>query len=72
MSDFHINETSNEWITIKEHLEARLKDLREKNDKPMSAEKTACLRGHIAEVKILLKLPAGKSLPATKGVSYEY
>jgi len=72
MTDFHINETSNEWITIKEHLEARLANLREKNDRAMSAEKTACLRGQIAEIKALLKLPAGKEIAATKGVDYDY
>jgi len=67
-----INETSNEWLTVKEYLEARLKALRESNDKPMNSEKTAYLRGQIEEVKKLLKLPEGKSSPAAKKVDYGY
>lgn len=66
----HIDQTSNEWLTIESYLEARLKDLREKNDKSMSIEKTENLRGRITEVKKLLQLPTGDSAPAAKPVDY--
>lgn len=48
------------WKKIKDHLEARLAKLRERNDKAMPDEATRMLRGRIAEVKDLLSLGTDK------------
>lgn len=44
------------WMRIREHLEKRLVQLREKNDKTMPDYETENLRGRIAEVKALISL----------------
>lgn len=46
------------WLKIKAHYEARLQTLREQNDADRDPDKTAKLRGRIAEVKALLGLDA--------------
>lgn len=44
------------WFrSLEESLEARLKTLREKNDRDQSETDTAMLRGRISEVRELLK-----------------
>lgn len=48
--------TAPTWLRIKDHYEARLDELRVKNDTALSPEQTARLRGRIAEVKLLLAL----------------
>jgi hypothetical protein len=44
------------WQNIRKHYEARLQSLRVSNDKPQDAEKTATLRGRIAEANAILSL----------------
>ena len=44
------------WRAIEAHLTDRLATLREQNDSDKSPDKTAHLRGQIAEVKLLLAL----------------
>ena len=44
------------WLKIKAHLEARLTDLRKQNDSDFDSEKTAKLRGRIAEAQKILNL----------------
>lgn len=51
-SDF----TSPTWLRLKEHLEARLKDLRAQNDGRLDADETARMRGRIFEIKAFLAL----------------
>lgn len=48
------------WRSICDHLEARLTLLRLQNDAPQDAEKTANIRGAIAEIKGLLALDKTK------------
>lgn len=53
-----IDVNSRTWITVKAHLEKRLAECREKNDRSELTEmQTAALRGEIAAVKNLLDLP---------------
>lgn len=59
MSNPVLNESdliSTTWLKIKRHYEARLHELRAKNDSISTPEKTAWLRGEIAEVKRILDL----------------
>jgi len=42
------------WLKVKKHLEARLEELRKKNDSDQSETKTCKVRGRIAEIKELL------------------
>ena len=49
---------SSPWLKVKQHLEARLAKLRAENDGDLPIEKTAKLRGRIAEVKALMALDA--------------
>lgn len=44
------------WERIKKHLEERIERHRRENDKGLSMEDTAKLRGRIAELKYLLDL----------------
>lgn len=44
------------WQRLKAHIESRLESHRRKNDNDAPDEKTAKLRGRIAECKILLAL----------------
>lgn len=44
------------WQTLKPRLEQRLEMLRRKNDRPLSDDDTARLRGRIEEVKYILSL----------------
>lgn len=44
------------WLALEAHLTDRLATLRSRNDADMAADKTAHLRGQIAEVKALLAL----------------
>lgn len=44
------------WMRMKEHYEARLKSLREKNDGRLDVETTARVRGRIATCKEILAL----------------
>ncbi len=44
------------WRKLQPHLEARLAQLRSKNDNELDATRTAHVRGAIAEVKSLLAL----------------
>ncbi len=48
------------WQRLSEHLETRLNCLRLMNDMPQDAEKTANIRGAIAEIKALLALDKTK------------
>jgi hypothetical protein len=52
---------SSTWNALKKHLEQRLEVLRAQNDGDLTPEKTAKLRGQIAEVKRILGLD--KDLP---------
>ena len=67
-----INPLSVEWKVIDEYLDDRLQKLRVENDKPMSVEKTAFLRGQIKEVLLLRKLPGAGLKAATAKVDYSY
>lgn len=49
---------SNLWKRLEAHLKVRLDALRISNDGDLTVEKTAKLRGRIAEVKTLLLLSA--------------
>ncbi len=66
-----INPNSLEWMELKEILEDRIADLREKNDKSMSIEKTERIRGQIAELKFVLEIPNKKESPKQKTVDYK-
>lgn len=44
------------WLTLKQHYEERLAELRAKNDGNMTYEQTLHIRGQIAEVKGFLDL----------------
>ena len=44
------------WTKIKQHMSARLAELREENDSSLTEIQTAKKRGHIAEVKYVLSL----------------
>lgn len=44
------------WLRLRAHIERRIQVLRVKNDKAMSPEDTAALRGRIAELKNLLTM----------------
>lgn len=55
------------WPRLRALLEDRLADLREQNDNRLDDEKTANLRGRIAEVKALLALEQLASAPASSG-----
>lgn len=44
------------WLALQDHLNTRLAELRAQNDGELSPDKTAALRGRIAEVKALLAL----------------
>lgn len=44
------------WRRLSEHLDARLSELREQNDRPADESETAATRGSIAEVKKILAL----------------
>lgn len=46
------------WLKIAAGAETRLAILRERNDRRLTAEETARLRGQIAEVKYLISLGA--------------
>lgn len=50
-------------LRLKAHYEARLQELRVKNDARLDADKTARLRGRIFEVKSLLALVTNKPAP---------
>jgi len=50
------DKTSVEWITIKEHCESRLAEMRAENDNDADAAETATLRGRIAFAKEILDL----------------
>lgn len=52
---------SSAWRNIADHLETRLNLLRLQNDMPQDAEKTANIRGAIAEIKALLALDKTKT-----------
>lgn len=47
---------SETWAKLVSHMERRLQTLREQNDGQLDGDKTARLRGQIAEVKGLLAL----------------
>ncbi len=44
------------WKRVRTRLEQRLDELRIQNDRPLSAEQTAAIRGKIAEIKFLLTM----------------
>jgi hypothetical protein len=44
------------WRRLEEHLTARLAQLRAKNDRPLSEQETATLRGQIACLKEIIAL----------------
>lgn len=44
------------WKKLQAHLEARLQQMRERNDSAIDVVRTAKLRGRIAEIKYLLSL----------------
>ena len=46
------------WLKVMKYLEGRLATLRSENDADLTPEKTAKLRGKIAEVKLLMKMNA--------------
>lgn len=48
------------WQRMREHVEARLNQLRQINDQCHDMEKTASIRGAIAELKGLLALDKSK------------
>ena len=57
MADFLPTDFSSPtWTRLKEHCQARLLALRTQNDKTLSADETAKVRGRIAEVKRILAL----------------
>lgn len=65
MSDFELlpaDLTSATWLSLKQHLQDRLATLRAQNDTEQTPEKTARLRGQIAEVKRLLALGEPRQL----------
>jgi hypothetical protein len=45
------------WQRVTEHLQTQLTMARQQNDKHLSAEETAALRGRISALKELLNLP---------------
>lgn len=53
--------TSPTWQKLKKHLEAKLLELRARNDHTMDPIKTERLRGKIAQVKAILELE--RSIP---------
>lgn len=50
------DKASVEWITIKEHCESRLAEMRAENDNDADITETAKLRGMIAFAKEILEL----------------
>ena len=44
------------WRRMRDHVETRIEILRQQNDRHQDAEKTASIRGAIAELKGLLAL----------------
>lgn len=48
------------WLALEAHLVDRLATLRSKNDADASPERTAHMRGQIAEVKTLLALASDR------------
>lgn len=58
------------WREVEARLKERLQTLRERNDGNLSLEETARLRGQIAEIKDLLKLPEDIIFEPTKQVKY--
>lgn len=44
------------WLKLRDHIEARIQLLRVKNDRRLSLEDTAIVRGQITELKFLLGL----------------
>lgn len=50
------DKASIEWITVKEHCESRLAEMRAENDNDADALETAKLRGMIAFAKEILDL----------------
>lgn len=51
-----IDTQSQTWINLKEHFEARLQELRERNDSSASIEETEKIRGQITEIKMFLSI----------------
>ena len=51
------------WLRLQEHFEERLANHRARNDHDMTPEKTARLRGQIAEAKYLLALASQDPAP---------
>jgi hypothetical protein len=45
------------WQRLSDHLETQLAMARQQNDRHLSAEETAALRGRISALKELLNLP---------------
>lgn len=50
------DKASIEWITVKEHCESRLAEMRIENDNDASVEETAKLRGRIEFCKEIIDL----------------
>ena len=48
------------WMKLKKHLELKLEALRKSNDGDFDADKTAKLRGRIAEVRAFLAIGDAK------------
>ena len=53
------------WIRLEQHMRDQLADLRQMNDAPMTPERTADLRGRIAQLKELLALADPPRTPQT-------
>lgn len=47
------------WVFISNYAQAEIAALRELNDKPMDADRTAAIRGQIKALKKLLELKSG-------------
>lgn len=52
------------WMKVKKHLEARLTELRAKNDGNLDERKTALLRGRIKAIKDVLALDTAPAVSA--------
>lgn len=61
-TDLTIDFRSETWRAIEARCQARLEELRQKNDGNLSVEETARVRGRIAELKDVLTL--AKPAPA--------
>jgi hypothetical protein len=65
VNDFQLTEADKStglWLRLKAHLETRLTDVRQLNDRAQSEHETAALRGEIRCLKQLIRLDASRPL----------